>query len=158
KLADCIEALAIMRTVGDVQQTATDDEIARDWGVTFLQVVASSSGLLALDMSDQAQRWQAFAKLDAVDPLENARAQGGKSAARKMIVLEDENTHERFVRSGWFQMYVRQQSTSVSPQELGVRMERVGWYRRGGRGQIKATEPKLGKSLAHRFFVVPEGW
>jgi hypothetical protein len=155
KQADCVEAIAIMRTVGDVQRTATEDDIARDWGTSFLQESKPWSGL---DMNDQAERWSWFKKLDDTDPLLNARAQGGRNVARLVDVLEDATSGERYVKCGWFQMYVRQQAASISPQELGPRMERVGWKRRGSRGQVKATEPGFSRSLAHRFYVVEKGW
>jgi hypothetical protein len=109
-------------------------------------------------MDNQAERWGWFEKLNETDPLETARAQGGKSVARETIVLEDSRTGDRYVRVSWFGMYVRQQASYVSPQELAARMERVGWKKRGGRGQIKATQPGFERTLSHRFYVVEKGW
>ena len=37
-------------------------------------------------------------------------------------------------------------------------MARVGWYRTGREGRIKATRPGLRGSEVQRFWVVPPDW
>lgn len=150
--AQAIQAVALVRALADHHRVVTADELAVEWGATFLQ----AADVLDVDLSDQAQRWEAFRRLEGIDPAARWR-QDGISIAKASIVLRDTD-QVRLVRTGWFRGYVRADDHTVSPQEIANRMERVGWKRPGVLGRIKATRPGLRGELAWSFYQVPAGW
>ena len=113
KAADALRALSLLRTLSELHETWTEDDISRGWGIEHLQSVEHRK----VNMRDQGDRWRVFTQIDA---------------ALTPLVLDDEND-ARLVRCGWFLAFVREQ-TYISPAALAQRMERVGWKRRGTRG------------------------
>jgi hypothetical protein len=152
KQPQCIEALVLIRELAEHHETATLDELSREWGMTFLY----GAGVLDLDMEDQGERWGAFEQLDRIDPVALA-FEHRTAVAQKCLVLRDLQG-SRYVRTGWFRVHVKRDDAAVSPAQIAQRMERVGWRRRGREGLIKATRPGFHGVLHWRFYVVPAGW
>lgn len=152
KAPQAIRALSLLRAVSEHRETVTTDDLAVEWGTTYLQAAMP----LDVDMDVQAQRWRAFSHLDGIDPYSTARAEGGTLAANSTVLVH--TTGERLVRCGWFRDYVKRDDPTVSPQEIGHRMERVGWQRRGRTGRVKASQPGGTGVLAWSFYVVPADW
>lgn len=152
KREQALRAVALLRTIAMHQATFTADDIARDWGTDYLQAVE----ILDVDMDAQDQRWAAFSRLTTLEPGTRFRESGGHRAAATVALRDTQGN--RYVRCGWFRECVRAQDSSASPQQLAIRMERVGWQKRGSSGRIKATRPGLRGQLGWTFFVVPPGW
>jgi hypothetical protein len=108
-------------------------------------------------MSDQADRWRAFSMLDDINPVDLARREC-ISVAAASIVLEDPDTHVRYVRIGWFESHVRQQSGPGDTRAIVRQMTTLGWKRSGRRGLIKATSPGRAGMIVRSFLQVPQGW
>ena len=89
-------AAALMRRLAELHDVMTGDDIAWDWGTTFLQ----SAEAVAVDLRDQASRWDAFPKLYGHDPVTSSRERGC-SIARGSYLLVDASG-ARLVRCGWF--------------------------------------------------------
>lgn len=152
KPAQAIRAVALLRLIGEHHETRTADQRYADMGLAYLQ----SAVVLPVDMDDQQARWEAFCTLERSDPRADSRFHD-VTVAQASTVLED-GEGARYVRAGWFQMYVRREDATASPQEVGHRMIRVGWQRRGATGRIKATRPGNTGSLVWPFYVVAAGW
>jgi hypothetical protein len=140
KQQQALKAVTLLRRIAEHQITFSEDEIARDWGTSYLQTAEA----LDLDMSDQAQRWAAFEAL-------NRRTEG-------QLVLRHHDDGTRYVRCGWYRDHIRMHDGAVSALDVAHRMERVGWLRRGTHGRIKATCPNRPESLVWTFYEVPDGW
>lgn len=150
---EALKAVQLTRLIAERQATMTDNDVAADWGIQFLEVADH----ITLNMNDQVQRWGAFVALQRIDPWAAAREKISSPAAASKVLVHEDGT--RFVRCGWFHSHVRTLEASVSQQQVAQRMARVGWTRRGDRGRIKATSPGPdGARLAWSFFVVEEGW
>lgn len=147
KAPQAVRAVILTRAIAAHYETLTADEIAVDWGTSYLQ----SAQVIEVDIEDQAERWGAFCMLRERDE----RREGHERAP--LVVLRHTDG-SRLVRTGWYRETVRAQDPGISPQQLAQRMERVGWRRRGHRGRIKATQPGFGGSLAWNFYLVPDGW
>jgi hypothetical protein len=147
-----LRAVALVQALAMHEQTLGADDVAVEWGVSYLQATKS----LTLDMEDQAARWEAFSELESLHPIELASS-GSISVAEASTVLED-LAGFRYVRCGWFRAHVRREDPSLSPQQVAHRMQRVGWNRRGTTGRIKASRPKFLDSLAWSFYIVNPGW
>jgi hypothetical protein len=146
-------AVALMRKIGQVEETVDADATATGWGRDFLE----AADVLDVDMSDQGQRWAALSRLRAMNPPGHARAVGC-SVAKGSVVLRDLDG-TLYVRTGWFKAHVHADGDHlITPAALATAMQRVGWKRPGTKGQIKATRPDLPGSLAQTFYVVPRGW
>jgi hypothetical protein len=152
KAPQAIRAVALLRALAEHHETFTRDQIAVDWGATYLQ----SAETIDTDLSDQTTRWGAFCRLNRRDPRGHAMAAAVALTAANIVLRHTDGT--RYVRCGWFREAIRSQDATVSPQELAQRMERVGWQRRGSRGWIKATQPGGPESLRWTFYVIPVGW
>jgi hypothetical protein len=137
-IAQCMRAVALMRELAAITKTMTDNEIAVEWGLDYLQ----ESELISLNMLDQQQRWAAFSRL------------GGAEGRTVLKHLDG----SRFVRCGWFRAYVREIDPTISQNSVNARMLRVGWSRRATHGRIKATAPGRPAVLGWNFWTVPEGW
>ena len=147
------QAAALMRRLAELHDVMTGDDIAWDWGTTCLQ----SAEAVAVDLRDQASRWDAFAQLDGHDPVTSSRERGC-SIARGSYLLVDASG-ARLVRCGWFGAHVRSLDPAVGDNAaIAHRMERVGWQRRGQRGSTKATQPGGRGVLIWNFYVVVAGW
>jgi hypothetical protein len=147
-----VKAISLIRTLAEHETAFDGDEIAREWGTSFLQ----AAQLIDVDLTDQAERWAAFCKLGETDPLETRSTGETSSVAGGSIVLRSHDG-TRLVRTGWFRAHVRAEE-SISSTELANRMQRVGWARRGNSGRIKATHPDFANELVWTFYLVPSGW
>jgi hypothetical protein len=142
KQHDCLRAVSLLRLVAQHEVTFSEDEIARDWGTSYLQ----SAQILDVDMSNQAERWGAFVALNRRDP----------AALGCQVLRHTDGT--RYVRCGWFRDAIRSQEGNLSSHALAMRMERVGWQRPGTKGRVKATCPNRNDYLQWTFYLVPLGW
>lgn len=152
KQQDAIRAVVLLRAIAEHAEVYTADELAIDWGVSYLQ----TAEVLDVDMSDQTARWGAFTHLKDIDPESRSRAQGISLAAASVVLRHSDGT--RLVRCGWFYSHARAQDIGVSAAIVAHRMERVGWVRRGAKGRIKATSPGFAETLAWSFYSVPIDW
>ena len=147
-----LRAVALLRAVAEHEAVFSADQIAADWGSTFLQAAPT----IDVDMSDQGERWGAFSTLAAIDPAERRGSGEAPSvAAAATVLVHTDGT--RLVRCGWFRAHVRGED-AIGPTEIANRMQRVGWTRRGGTGRVKASHPHQPVSLAWSFYTVPAGW
>lgn len=153
KNPDARHAVALMRQIGEIEETVDADATASGWGRDFLD----SAEILDVDMGDQGQRWAALTHLRGLNPVGQSRAEGC-SIARASTVLRDVDG-TLYVRTGWFKAYVRaEEDHLMTPAALATAMQRIGWQRPGSKGQIKATRPDLPGSLAQTFYAVPPSW
>lgn len=151
--AHAIEAVTLLRQLAEHRRTFDEDDIATEWGVSYLQ----EADRLDLDINNQAERWAAFSQLAGIEPAMVAHATGVTLAAANVVLHHVDGT--RFVRCGWFYAHARAQDVGLSQAQVAHRMERVGWNRRGSRGAIKATAPGgLAGELSWNFYMVPPGW
>lgn len=152
KAPQAVRALVLIRSMAAHHETLTADEIAIDWGMSYLQSVE----LVDVNIDDQVERWGAFSMLHEREPRADAYDQRQSVASANVVLRHSDGT--RFVRCGWYREVVRSQDPGISPQELAHRMERVGWRRRGATGRIKATRPGQADTLAWSFYLVPTDW
>ena len=153
KAPQAVQAVALVRCLAEHHHVVTDDQLATEWGLEFLE----AADVLDVDLSVQGQRWDAFKRLETIDPIARYH-HDGITVAKASLVLRDADG-ARLVRTGWFRAHVRASDHLVSPQEIAHRMERIGWTRpAGGTGRIKATRPGMPQHLAWSFYIVPEDW
>lgn len=152
KAPQAIRAVALLRALAEHEATLTMDQLSVEWGTAYLQ----SATTMAVDLNDQASRWEAFCALERMDPIAQARA-ATTTVAQASVVLRDAEG-VRYVRCGWFRAHVRHDDPGASPQEIAHRMRRVGWQQRGGQGRIKATRPGHTGQLLWTFYTVPPSW
>jgi hypothetical protein len=152
KSPEARQVMALIRTIAEHEETVTSDDIAREWGRSFLQAADE----LHVDMTDQAQRWGAFEHLDRIDPVAAYRQQGIPVAKACKVLVDLDGS--RYARAGWLRAHVRHEDPSVSQAEIAHRMSRVGWLRRGREGLVKATAPTSSDTLSWAFYIVPRGW
>lgn len=139
KQPQAVRAVALVRAIAEHTRTMTADDIAVDWGITYLQ----RTDVLDVDLNEQRARWGAFSHIKPLD--------GG-------IVLRHTDGR-RLVRAGWFRSFVKAEHDHlVSPKEIHQRMERVGWHLPGGGGRVKATCPGRRESLVWTFYSVLSDW
>jgi hypothetical protein len=150
--ARALRAVALLRSLAAHEATFTDDEIAAEWGVAYLQ----DAPVIDVDLDDQRERWGAFATLDRHNPL-GARASGETASIAAGAPVLRHTTGVRFVRTGWFRAHVRGED-AIASGELANRMQRVGWNRRGRHGRMKATRPDFRQTLNWGFYTVPLDW
>ncbi len=147
------KALALLRRISDRRETFTQDQVAIDWGVTYLQ----SAPVVEVNMRSREDRWRAFSELERHDPYAMAKEQAVSLAHAGRVLRHTDGS--RFVRCGWFHSFARTQDVSAGGNaDVAARMERVGWQRRGNRGRIKATREGFPGQLQWSFFEVPAGW
>jgi len=147
-----LAAVSLVSAIGEHHATRSDDEIAAYWGLAYL----GSAQTIDVDVTDQAQRWGAFELLDRTDPWMKRTAEGGSLAAAGVVLRDPAGV--RYVRCGWFLSHARGEDGTIGPQVLAQRRGRVGWTRRGSRGNVKATSPRTGASKVLAFWTVPAGW
>jgi hypothetical protein len=147
-----LQAVALIRAMAEHEETFSDDQIAREWGATYLQAATAEP----VDLEDQADRWRAFSTLERVDPVAARWRGDSPSIAAASLILVARNG-ARLVRSGWFRAHVRGEE-NVSAVEVAQRMLRVGWRRRGATGRIKASRVGHAGQLAWSFYEVPPRW
>ncbi len=147
-----LRVVALLRALADHEAAFDADELAREWGTSFLQEAVT----VDLNMADQAQRWAAFVELGKIDPVAlRAAGEAPSIAAASRVLRHEDGT--RYVRTGWFRSHVRGEE-AISSTELANRMRRVGWHRRGDTGRIKATRVDLPGELVWTFYRVPKDW
>lgn len=154
KAADARQAVVLLRALAERQATATADDVATDWGLTFLQ----ETRVLDVTMSERGARFAAFEHLRehaAADVREALATRVGSVAAATVTLRDTDGT--RYVRAGWFYAHARQGGAHLTDGAVAARMRRVGWEQRGTEGRIKATSEVSG-SLVWTFLVVPAGW
>ncbi len=152
KAPQAIQAVALVRAIAEHTVSVTMDNLSRDWGLGFMQ----SAPALDLDITDAHDRWQAFSTLERTDPYALAR-QDAITIAQACLVLAHTDG-SRYVRCGWFRMYVRTEEPALSSHQIADRMKRVGWERRGAEGRVKASQPGGHRQLVWPFYIVPAGW
>ena len=150
--AQALRAVALVRGLADRERTMTDNDIAVDWGVSYLQAAI----VLDVDLSDQTQRWAAFERLGRHEPYRQAREEGTSVANAGLVLRAGDGS--RLVRAGWYYQHVRTLDAGMSQNRLANRMAQVGWTRRAGSGRIKATAPGRQATLGWNFWTVPAGW
>jgi hypothetical protein len=152
KTADALNAARLIRLVAEHHDSATADDIAIEWGASFLREATT----LDVDLGDQGQRWGAFARLKDTSPWSQMHLAGGTIAAHCIVLRH--LSGERLVRCSWFAGHVKSRESATGTPEIAQRMARVGWERRGGRGRVKATHPARPEHLAFAFHIVRPGW
>lgn len=90
KAPQVVRFSALVNRLADHRDTLTEENRAADWGISYLQAAQS----LTITMSDQRERWAAFQRLEHIDPVSCARADG-TSIAVGSLVLEDARTSVR---------------------------------------------------------------
>ena len=153
KPAQATQAVALMRRLAEVHQATREEDTARDYGRDFLHRAPT----LDVDLDDQGERWRAFSRLEALDPLTLVHHAQAPNVAAASIVLVDA-TGLRYVHCGWFLQHVRRTWEPITPLDLALRMERVGWSRRGQRGRWKATAAGRSQVILLPLWQVPAGW
>ena len=143
KQPQAVKAVALVRTLAEHEQAFTDNNIAVDWGISYLQAAET----LDVDINDQRQRWEAFTRLAKYPAAEPTLG----------IVLRHVDD-SRYVRSGWFLRYVKASDTTIGPAALAICMMRVGWIKRGKEGRIIARHPDFERSQSWNFWIVQKGW
>lgn len=153
KQPQAVRAVALVRALAEHTAGITDDDIARTWGLEYVQ----AADPIDIDMGDQAARWGAFKHLERVHPYTKAREDGTTLAAAGTLLRHTDQS--RYIRTGWFRDYVRaEQDHTIAPAQIHTRMQRVGWQLRGSSGRTKATCPGTPGQLVWAFYVVPAGW
>lgn len=151
KQPQCAEALVLTKTLAKYVPTDSENDIALEWGRDYLELAET----IDLDITDQAQRWRGFEMLKERNPSTDTR-DAAQIATAGLVLRHTDNT--RFVRTLWFERYVRTRDAGVSRVAVGARMARVGWHRRGKHGDIKATAPGRNQTAIYPFWVVPGDW
>jgi len=145
--------VTLLWKIAERRETLSQDLAAVEWGSEYLQAAPT----IAVDMEDGADRWRAFGELEGYAPRSTAREQGLSLAAAGRVLVHADGV--RFVRTGWFHDWARSLDVSAGGNaEIGARMERVGWGRRGRHGRIKATRPGFRESRVWNFFTVAPDW
>ncbi len=139
KAPDVVRALVLFHLLADHHESVEIEDRAWELGAEYLH----SAVIGEVEMDDQASRWQAFSALE--------------KSSRTDLVLLDTKTAIRYVRTGWFEVFVRGR-TGSPPDGVSRAMSSLGWVKRGAEGRIKATEPGFSGKLQWKFFCVPEGW
>jgi hypothetical protein len=135
---------------------------------------------ICIDVTDQAQRYQAWAKALDLDPVAlsdprlrpptprardqdfadawTAAVRAAPTTAADASIVFVHTDESILVRCDWLFLHGRRRGEVSHPAELARRMELAGWTRRGKRGRIKATSPGMGKPIVLPFWIVPPGW
>lgn len=160
KRADVLEACSIMRQLATLIAELRSSDLGRDHGLTFL----GAAPVRTFRLSDQTDRYRAFAALDALSPTDRIpdawqgdRRPEGLAIARGSLVLLDV-TGWRYVHIGHFYATIRALDQVSSAGELAARMRVAGWERSGARGDVKATSPRTGATIRLRLWKVPPDW
>jgi hypothetical protein len=140
-----------------------EHELAVAWGLDFLRLASAQT----FTFTDQASRYSAWLMLAGHDPTltgavdkygKAIEAHGPDQYGRSAVVMRDTVTGRRYVRSGWFQEYVRRTGSNVTPHEVAGLMLQVGWERANRQGRIKATDPTTKATINTPFYIVPPDW
>lgn len=151
---DANQANALIRQLAAVKQGRTLADLGRDHGYEFLH----RAPVHDFQLTDQGDRYRAFARLDALDPVAQREVNRAVRIAAESLVLHDTQTEIRYVHCGHLLADVRARGEVSSPVDLAKRMELAGWSRRGKRGDMKATSARTGATVRLRLWWVPAGW
>jgi hypothetical protein len=154
KQPQCAEAMVLTKKLAQFVPTDSENDVAREWGRDFLELAET----LDVDMGHQEERYRAF------EMLKERNSWGDKRVDRDdtpdvggpLVLRHLDGT--LYVRTVWFERYVRSRDASVSRIAVSGRMARVGWQRRGKHGDIKATAKARKSVLIYPFWIVPADW
>ena len=160
--AEAGEACAIIRRLATARYATTICDLGCDHGVDFL----SRAAVECVNVNDQAERYQAWSRLKALDPVrscdvrlvERAKAADLPATVADASVVLEHADGRRLVRCDWLFAHVKRAGEVSHPAELARRMEHAGWTRRGKRGRMKATSPGIGPPIVLPFWIVPAAW
>jgi len=147
-----LDAVALVRQYATTVRTMSETDDAIEWGVAFLREAA----LIDVDLDHQGDRWGNFHALAEIDPRRLHRETGQSIASASRVLRHRDGS--RLVSADWFRAYVRSIEPRITPAQLAIVMQRVGWVRRGREGRWKATEPNGPGQLNRAFWLVPAGW
>lgn len=146
-------AVGLLAALAQMEQCASDDALAADWGLAWL----ATCDTVTVDLRDQRARYAAFSRLAEIATAVDAACQARANVATAALTLADHDG-TRYVRAGWFYAFARQ-STNIAQGQVAQRMLRVGWDQPGTQGRIKATAPcGMSRPLVWTFFRAPAGW
>jgi hypothetical protein len=149
KQPGCMRVIALVSEIATNEMRLTEVDQAHDWGTQYVQ----SATTLAVDTSDQGQRWGAWAYLHKHDPWTTARDEGSDLARAGKVIHDRDGS--RLVRSGWYLAFVRTIAPRISHIRLPILMEQAGWQ---APRRIKATNPSRPETLVWNFYTVPADW
>jgi hypothetical protein len=112
KQPQAMRVVALARSIAGRLRTLTEDDIATDWGLQYLQ----GAERIDFDMQDQTERYAAFEQLDQRDPWFHARALD-LPLEKASIVLRD-TTGVQLVRADWFGGWVRGVDPRMTPKDV----------------------------------------
>lgn len=144
--------VSLLKRYAQHVRTMSEADEAVDWAVGFLQ----AAEVLDVDIEDQGERWGAFNRLAEIDPRKTHRETNVSIAASSLVLRCVDGS--RLVRTDWMRSHVRSIEPRVTPAQLVVLLQRIGWVRRGKKGRWKATRPGLPGQLNWSFWLVPPGW
>jgi hypothetical protein len=152
------KANALIRKLAEVTREARIADLGRDHGLAFLRWAPVEPFFL----HDQADRYRAFALVDACDPTTAGwlkTLHRMQRPAELSFVLQDRASAVRYVHCGHLFTDVHRRNEVSHPRELADQMTKAGWERSGKRGRIKAT-PIGGMSppIVLPLWAVPKGW
>lgn len=151
-------ANALIRRLAQVTREERISDRGRDNGLTFLR----NAPLEPFFLHDQADRYRAFAKLDACNVHRAGHSRSHNrvvTPAECSLVLQDRPTAVRFVHVGHLFTDVHFRNEVSHPRELADQMTKAGWERSGKRGRIKATPVAPGSHpIVLPLWAVPKGW
>jgi hypothetical protein len=148
-----LQVVKLARQTAERRLLEGEDAISRTLGIEFLQ----QADVLDFRLDDQVERWRAFEQLERRDPWAHVR-EFGTSFPGGCLVLRDGVSGVRLLRAEWFLRHVRSMAPRETPASVRMRMERVGWQRRGSEGRIKATAPGRAEARVWAFWLIPAGW
>jgi len=154
------EALQVGVLIHKLAEHANANEEAnlfRGFGEEYLRLAHTHD----VDMNDRQSRWRAFEELAAQDPSREAGVdRSGHALACAATILRDETTGTRYIRSGWFQAFVRREIGGVSsPALLTQEMLSLGWTKLNSQGRVKVTHPTdASRTLQFRFYCASDDW
>lgn len=156
KAPEAASVAAAIHRLARHHDQADEDAAVSEYGTEYLRFSPS----IDVDMSDRAERWDAFLALSRMNPASDAGEDRSAAAyAACGTVLIDTATETRYVRAGWFQQFVKREAGGLyNPTRLVQAMLRVGWERPNSQGRVKATDPDGAGQLAWPFFTVAAGW
>ncbi len=152
KQPQSMEVVALVRQVARHIRTMGEADEAIEWGVGFLQAAT----VIDFDVTDQGERWGAFSRLATIDPRVTHRLNGVSVAAASTTLRHLDGS--TLVRTDWFRAYVRSIEPRVSPAQVAIQMQRVGWVRRGREGRWLARQPLGPGQHNWAFWLVPKHW
>jgi hypothetical protein len=146
KACDVLRVVALIRALSQHSESVEVRGRALDLGAEYLREAA----IAEVRMSDQTERFRAFAKLEKQAPY--VRAEGAH------LVVRDPDTGSRYARAQWLKEYLRKHADPGEITPILRELEKSGWTQPGREGRIKATSPTSGAPLQWSFWVVPSGW